>query len=428
MNKRILVNVLVFVTIGFVMTAWAFQNVLKFDFMERPYRITVEFASSPGLHPNFEVDYLGLKIGKIDSVRLVRNKVVVDLDIDRGIKIPEGVHAAAARKSAVGEPVVELTPAPGKGHATPLRPGAKIPVEQTSVPPRYGDLFGAVNKLVGAIDPEDAGTLTRELALGWSGRSDSLRQIINGSDQLTTTFAENTEMLDGLTKDLTRITHVLAQNRNSLGSGIDNLAALTGALREVRGELAQLRDQGPGLINKVNALVDGTGPDLSCSLSALGSFMPALTTSPNMVNLRKTLAQSPQLVHVLDGVLGDDNGQPVLNVFFMLTTKKTATLEYKYPLPQPGVKKIQNCPDGRAPGRTDQKDYFGGKPGETFPTHNPAINRPRSTDIENAGDRSRSGSGLPFWLIYIPPLIGLLVLVKVLTGAVPVLSRRRRKD
>lgn len=102
MTRRLTINLVVFGVLAAVMVVWAFNNVIRFDFIDRPYNITVEFESSPGLHPNFEVDYLGLRIGKIDSVRLERNKVVVKLDIERGVKIPQGVTAPrrASRRSA----------------------------------------------------------------------------------------------------------------------------------------------------------------------------------------------------------------------------------------------------------------------------------------------------------------------------------------
>ncbi|NED55982.1 MCE family protein, partial [Micromonospora aurantiaca] len=69
MNRRLTINLAAFGLLAVVMLVWAFNNVIRFDFIDRPYHITVEFESSPGLHPNFEVDYLGLRIGKIDSVK-----------------------------------------------------------------------------------------------------------------------------------------------------------------------------------------------------------------------------------------------------------------------------------------------------------------------------------------------------------------------
>lgn len=433
MNRRLTINLAVFAGLAVVMVWWAFQNVVRFDFIDRPYHITVEFESSPGLHPNFEVDYLGLRVGKIDSVKLEKDKVVVKLDIDRGVKIPQGVKAAAARKSAVGEPVVELTPGPGKADAPPMEPGSVIPVKQTTVPPKYGDLFGAVIDTLKAINPDDARTLTHELAEGWSGREGSLRQIINGSDDLTKTFADNTELLDGLTRDLGRITHVLNQNRGSLGAGIDNLAALTQALAQVRGQLAELRDRGPGMLDTVNDLLEETTPDFGCTVDMLGT-LGISRFNPNYLNdLSDTLRYAPALKVVLDNVIGRDQGKPVLNVVFQVTLKAKATLEYKYPLPQPRVNKALTCPGGRTPAPTEQKPYRAKNPGETIPTHDPALDRQNVQAKKAANNGDDSSGGPPAWLVYVPPVIALMVLIRVMMGSVPVVSRltrlrRRGKD
>ncbi|MEU6037163.1 MlaD family protein [Actinomadura sp. NPDC047616] len=429
MTRRVAINLVAFAVLGVVMVLWAFRNVVHFDFVDRPYHITVEFESSPGLHPGFEVDYLGVRVGKIDSVRLDGSRVVVRLDMERGVKIPQGVTAAAARKSAVGEPVVELTPGPGRGDAPPLRPGAVIPVSKTKVPPKYSDLFDSVLDSLEAIDPDDARILTHELAEGWSGRDGSLRQIIRGSDQLTATFASNSELLDGLTKDLGKITEVLNRHRGELGAGIDDLAALTAALRQVRGELTRLRDDGPGLLNTVNGLLDKTTPDFECAVDTLANWGIRRHNPDPLDDLRRTLELAPQLNEVLRNVVGRDQGKPVLNVVFLVTLQKQAALEYRYPLPQPGVSEIPDCPDGRQPGVTEQKPYKAKDPGETIPTHDPSVQRADDElRARNAAGRSadEGTGGPPGWLLYLPPLLAVLVLIRVMAGSVPVLSRLSR--
>ncbi|MFV2174742.1 MCE family protein [Actinomadura sp. LOL_016] len=429
--NRVTINLLAFAVLAVVMVLWAFGNVVKFDFIERPYHISVEFESSPGLQPGFEVDYLGVRIGKIDSVELVKDKVVVRLDIERGVDVPEGVTAAAARKSAVGEPVVELTPGPKSAAAQPLESGAVIPVSQTTVPPKYSDLFASVIDTLKAVDPQDAKVLTQELAAGWEGRETSLQQIINGSDQLTSTFAQNTELLDGLTKDLGRITTVLDQNRGSLGAGVDDLAALTAALGQVKGEIGELRDRGPVLLDTVNSLLEKTGPDFECTVRSLGDWGLKRHNPQILSDLNDTLAKAPQLGVVLNNIIGGPDGAPVLNVVFMLTLHEQATLEYKYPLPQPAVNKVPTCPGGRLPADTEQAPFKAKNPGETIPTHDPSIGREEELRAQQAAAQEDTGGGPPPWLMYAPPVIALMVLIRVMAGSVPVvsrLSRLRRRD
>ncbi|MBC6460079.1 MCE family protein [Actinomadura sp. HBU206391] len=428
MNRRILINLAAFATLGAVLVFWALQNVVKFDFIERPYRLTAEFSSSPGLHPGFEVAYLGVRVGKINSVKLESHKVVARLDIDRGVEIPRNVSAAANRKSAVGEPYIELTPAAGQGRAPALEPGAVIPMSRTSVPQTYGELFGAVNRALSAIDPEDAGTLVHELSVGWDGRSESLRELIDGGDQLTNTFADNSELIDGLTKDLTAITHTVARHRGELGEGIDDLATLSAALRDVRTELTRLRDRGPGLVDRVNRLFGKSEADYYCAIDTLGTTLPRLLTPAALQDLKRTLALAPDLVEALNGVLGTDQGQAVLNVVFVITTKQTAAVEYKSPLPQPKVAKIPACRDGRSPGLVKQRP-----PAKDDPSaYSQAAAARKVTQPADAVDpvknaASETPAGPPAWLVYVPPLLALLVLIKVMAGALPLLPRRRRR-
>jgi phospholipid/cholesterol/gamma-HCH transport system substrate-binding protein len=424
MNRRILINLTVFAAVSVVVAWWALQNVITFDFIDRPYSITAEFTASPGLHPDFEVDYLGIPVGKIQKVELRTGKVVVRMGIKRGTKIPQGVTAAAGRKSAVGEPFIQLTPARGLAHAPPLPPGSVIGVTQTSVPASYGQLFGAVNKALSAIDPDDAKILVHELAVGWSGRSDSLRETIDGADEITTGLADNSALLDDLTKDLTKITHEVALNRGALGQGIDNLAATTAALSSVRSQLAQIRDQGPDLLTRINRLLDASGPDLGCTFDSLGAALPKVADAQGLANLNETLELARSLGQALNDVIGKDQGQYVLKVVFILTLKTTAALEYKYPLAQPGVAKIPNCPDGRAPGLVRQVS----DPSKALAQVNPPQYPPAQASPVKLKNAAQQGAGgPPSWLVYLPPLLALLVLIKVMAQAVPTLPGRRQR-
>jgi phospholipid/cholesterol/gamma-HCH transport system substrate-binding protein len=267
------------------------------------------------------------------------------------------------------------------------------------------------------------------MSVGWSGRSDSLRETIDGADKITSSLAENSALLDSLTKDLTKITHEVAQNRGALGQGIDDLAATTSALSSVRAQLARIRDQGPDLLARVNSLLDASGPDLGCTFDALGTALPKIANGPGLANLNESLALAPSLAQALGDVIGKDHGQYVLNVLFILTLKTTATEEYKYPLPQPGVAKIPSCRDGRSPGLVKQVSDPSTALAQVNPTQYP---KATAAPVALNNVSHEGAGGPPGWLIYIPPLLALLVLIKVMAGTVSLLPghrrRRRSKD
>jgi phospholipid/cholesterol/gamma-HCH transport system substrate-binding protein len=240
MSRRIVINLIAFAILGVILAVWAVSNVISFDYLDKPYRVTAAFATSPGLSPDFEVTYLGHKVGAIDSVKLRKGHVDVVMRIERDVELPSPLSAAVRRKSAVGEPYVDLTrrePSgvqPAEGAGGRLREGDRIPLEHTSVPLSYTDLFEAVDQLVKAIEPADLRTVLHEFATGLEGRDRSIRDFVRGMDQLTADFAAKGELLEAALVELSRFTHTVAGHTRAIGSGFDNLAAIGAGLTDAR--------------------------------------------------------------------------------------------------------------------------------------------------------------------------------------------------
>lgn len=442
-GKRILINIAVFAVLSVVMAVWAVQNVVRFDFVDRPYTIRAEFVSSPGLHENFEVAYLGVGVGEIKSIRLDDRggKVVTELAIRRGVRLPAALKAAAGRKSAVGEPYVDLSPLPGADLSEPMRPGGVIPKENTSVPVSYGDLFSKVIDGLDAVDPEATKLLWSELAKGLEGREDSLRQIIDGGDELTSTFAERTELIDGLTEDLSKLTRSLAGHKDALGNTIDDSAAIIGPLADLRAEIKELTERAPGYTSRLAAFVEQTDTMIGCGLDSLGAgTLGPLGTRQNLRDLENALGMADQLVLALDDIIrptgtGD---QKAINLAAIIATKGEAPEDFKTPLPQPAVGDVPVCSNGADPFQaapvrnTDRKDDGDGGERRTderaaAPALTPA-GTPSTVVARPAAAASEPG-GPPAWLIYVPPVLALLVLMQVAVRSVPALAwaRRRRR-
>jgi phospholipid/cholesterol/gamma-HCH transport system substrate-binding protein len=346
MNKRILANLVFFVFVSMLLAVWAVNNVISFDFLKHPYRVTATFDTSPGLFAGSQLTYLGHAIGTVGSVKLHDGNVLVTLKIDNGVKLPAALSASVLRQSAVGEPYVELDPLPGTNPngGKLLAKGDHIPIEHTSTPLAYSDLFKALGNLVGAVPPQDLNTLVHELALGLNGRSDSIRQLFAGADQLTAAFAAKSDELDATLTALTQFTHMLAGQSGALGSSVDNIAALAASLHQSSQTIAALLDTGPGFAGRVADIIARSKGDLGCLFDALGAVSARLNSATLAAELAQTISTGPQLLAILKDVTDIQPDGPYNKGNFEFNVGGPPPVPaYTKPLTLPAVPALPTC-------------------------------------------------------------------------------------
>ncbi len=279
MNRRVFINLVFFNLVFGVMLLWAVNNIVTIDAVERPYTITGDFAQAAGVGPDAEVTYLGVHYGRVSKVERRTGGVHISMKIDRNKDIPAGSIARIFRKSAIGEPYVDFAPPePFDEDAGNIRKGENIPQERTTVPLEFSELLRSASAVVSSIDPQAAGSLVHELALGLDGRGQDLRDLTTSFDALTATFASRTDALDRLAENNTRITRVLADHRLSIGRSISNLRAVGEALRNARGDLQTLLAEGPGFLTVTADLVAEQKQNLDCLLHDLAPVLSMTAT------------------------------------------------------------------------------------------------------------------------------------------------------
>ncbi|GAA3207266.1 hypothetical protein GCM10020216_008740 [Nonomuraea helvata] len=351
MRNRIYLNLGFFVALGIVMTVWAFSTIIRLDAIERPYRVSAEFISSPGLIRGFDVAYLGVRVGKIGDVRLAPGRIVVGLDIDRGVRLPKGATAEVRRKSAIGEPYVELSPPATGVNGPTLAAGDTIPLAKTSVPLDYKKLFEGVGKLLNAVPPRDAKTITHELAVALDGRAPAIRNIIEDAHSLTGTLADNADTLDSLSVQLTHLTHTLAGKRGELAAGITDLRTVTGTLRDSRADLNTFLDRGPGVFARLDTAIKKSRPGFSCLLTAAGLPHQPVFSPATERNVHHLLSIMPTALSLANDI-SDQTGDTVYGraaFIFSVPGGPTPAEEYAGTVGPPSVPALRSCP---APSRS----------------------------------------------------------------------------
>lgn len=429
--RRIYINLVAFAVLTTTAIAWSAVNFLHLDAIERPLVVSAEFESSPGLRAGYEVTYLGHSVGRIRDVDLEPGRSVVELAIDRDAELPAALVAVARRRSAIGEPYVDLAPAPGTdaGGRERLADGARIPISMTSSPLQYGDLFRSLDTLVGTVDPDSLGVVVDELARAVGGRGDDIRRIVTGTEDLVTTLSENGDRIEELIDGVAEITDVLATNRDALGSGIDHLAGLTGALEQARPDLEALVDEGPTTLALLNAIIGAADQSVICTIDGAAA-LDAILDAEAVQSLTGLLQRSAAFADVIDLVQDERDG--VFRLMVSPSGGNPPTVEFAAPAPFPGTPTVPGCPAhdvalGLAPVADEAPPGPGGdRPAED--AADAASGRPDRADpagVTGAADAAGGDAFLARVARWSLPLLALAAILLVGRRIAPLVARRR---
>ncbi|MEU5987429.1 MCE family protein [Spirillospora sp. NPDC047418] len=426
---RVAVNLVFFAALGAVLMVWAVRSLIHIDALERPYTVTADFATSPGLHGDLEVTHLGVRVGEVGSVRLRGDHVAVSLKLDRDARVPADVGARVLRKSAIGEPYIDLTaPASSSPGTKTLAPGDHIPISRTAGTTDYKQLFDGVSRTLDAIDPRDTRTLVHELATGLRGRGDDLHDMISDAHRLTGTLAADAGTLDALSGELTRLTATLTAHRGDIASGVNDLALLTASLRQSSRDLDTVLAQGPGAMKNLHGLLQDARPGLDCLLIAAATPTAPLMTPATRQKINHVLRLVPTLQALVADVTANDPSGKYLRVTPVITLAgpAEAATEYTTPAPKPQIPNITLC--GANGPLNQQAAKAGGKvrptPGE------PGAEQPAGTSPDgdlrpvNAGEERPDSAR---WLPLLPPVLGGLIVVVAVLNTLRVALRRRSR-
>jgi phospholipid/cholesterol/gamma-HCH transport system substrate-binding protein len=149
---------------------------------KQTYTVHAVLPEAGGIYTNASVTYRGVAVGKVTALHLEPDRVVVDMAVKDGTRIPANSIASVHELTAAAEQYMDLVP-PG---ADPpyLTNGAMIPENHTQVPTSIGTLLNTVNTLVGSIHASDLNTVTTAFAQGLQNAGTDLRSIVVDGSQL----------------------------------------------------------------------------------------------------------------------------------------------------------------------------------------------------------------------------------------------------
>jgi phospholipid/cholesterol/gamma-HCH transport system substrate-binding protein len=185
-------------------------NLQKFPgFRGTPFH--AELTDASGLHVGNIVEVAGIRVGRVNNLRIEGKKVVVDFDV-HDATLGADTEASVEVLNLLGEKYLKLTPR-GKGS---LDSGATIPLSRTSAGYDIVDTLDELTTTTEQIDRPQLSKALSTLATTIDAASPQVRSSFTGLARLSHTIAARDDGLRSLLARAQRVTKLLDERKGDL--------------------------------------------------------------------------------------------------------------------------------------------------------------------------------------------------------------------
>jgi phospholipid/cholesterol/gamma-HCH transport system substrate-binding protein len=261
--------------------------------------VTARFTSAAGLDRKAPVRIAGVRVGKVEIVRLDGAEAVLELSLDPQVLLHEGASAQVSSMGMLGDRYVEIFP--GDPSAPLLPPGSEL---AGATPPSFDDVMQVATEigadvkevteaLRGSIGGDQGAQKIGEIVDNIRDLTASLKELIAANqvnvNQTTENFREFSATLreelpkiaDKMNLLADQLNEVVGENRDNVEVSLENIREVSGRLRTTADNLNQITDKvasGEGTIGKlVND--DETVENLNETLDSIDNGVQTLQNS-----------------------------------------------------------------------------------------------------------------------------------------------------
>jgi phospholipid/cholesterol/gamma-HCH transport system substrate-binding protein len=129
-----------FVLIGLACLGYLAIKLGKLEVMgSSGYNVYADFSTVAGLKLGDPVEIAGVRVGRVEKIRLADDRARLEMRIDQSVKLQDDVIASVRARGLIGDKFVLITP--GASDKI-IPPGGKI--RETDSPPDIPDLIGKI--------------------------------------------------------------------------------------------------------------------------------------------------------------------------------------------------------------------------------------------------------------------------------------------
>lgn len=256
------------------------------------------FANSNGIFVGDDVKILGVSVGKIDKIEPEPQRVKISFWYDSKHKVPADAKAAILSPALVTGRAIQLTPAYTTGPV--MESDAVIPEDRTAVPVEYDSFRQQLQRLTDTLEPtEPGGVSTLGSAINTAadnlrGQGANIRDTVIKLSQAFSALGDHSTDIFSTVKNLSILVAALQESTNLMRQLNQNLADVTGLLADDPDEISSA-------VRDLNVAVGEVQTFVAENRETLGTTSDKLAAVTSILN--DNLDDVEQLLHVAPNTL-----------------------------------------------------------------------------------------------------------------------------
>ncbi len=266
--------------------------------------VVAYFPETNALYAGDKVVIMGIRVGAIDNIQPVGNKMKVTFHYSNKYKVPANAQAVILNPTLVASRSIQLEP-PYKGGPV-LADNAVIPEERTQVPTEWDQLRHTVTNIISKLGPTPEqpkgpfGEVIESYADGLAGKGKQINTTLNSLSQALTALNEGRGDFFAVVRSLALFVNALHADDQKFVALNKNLVQFTNSLTGSDRDLANAIQQFDGLVTTLRPFLAKNREVLTHDINNLAEVTNALVQPEPLAGLETGL-------HVLPTALSNAN-------------------------------------------------------------------------------------------------------------------------
>ncbi len=257
-----------------------------------------EFSEAAGLTAGDLVAIAGVEAGRVDSVKLAANRVLVTFHVTDAW-VGDRTRASIEIKTLLGSKFLSLDPQGDRE----LDPDQPIPLARTSSPFDVVEAFDGLSSTIDQLDTKQLTASLTTLSDTFRGTAPEIRGALDGLSRLSTTIASRDEEIRTLLAGTNNLSTVLAERNGEFTKLLEDGNLLLDELKKRRDAISSLLDGTRDLSKELRGLVEDNRDQLRPTLEKLDKVAELLQR--NRDYLDKAIPKQATFVRVFTNAVGN---------------------------------------------------------------------------------------------------------------------------